>query len=233
MTPSLFVCVPSIDGEIKVETANSLMKFARDAAFTVAYYWWNQDIVRVRSRAAREFLDGKDRHGNPYTHLLFIDNDVGFTPDVIQALVAAGKDLIGAVYPKKKIDWRSLMQASTPEESIRGVFEYPMVRIDGEQPEGELLRVACLPMGCTLMSRHLIETMTERYRDELTFLDKGGVETVALFHLMLEGKKLFPEDFSFCNRARACGFDAYCLLRPTSHTGNITLSVQTLMDAAV
>ncbi len=34
--------------------------------------------------------------------------------------------------------------------------------------------------------------------------------------------KLYPEDFSFCERARALGYRPHVTLKPSDHTGTIT-----------
>lgn len=62
-------------------------------------------ITRARNYLVDEFL----RSG--YTHLLFLDSDIHFDPQDILALLALNKDIIGAPYPKKSINWKNIAAA--------------------------------------------------------------------------------------------------------------------------
>ena len=59
-------------------------------------------ITRARNYLVDEFL----RSG--FTHLLFIDSDIHFDPQDVLALLALDKDIIGAPYPKKSINWNNV-----------------------------------------------------------------------------------------------------------------------------
>jgi hypothetical protein len=69
-------------------------------------------ITRARNYLVDEFL----RSG--YTHLLFIDADIHFTPQDVLALIAIDKDIIGAPYPKKSIKWGSAIQAINKRNAL-------------------------------------------------------------------------------------------------------------------
>lgn len=225
MKPAVLIVLPCFDGDVKVPTMNAVLNFARDPNISVQIRWWGLDVVRVRSRAVREFLSMRNRAGQLLTHLFFVDADVSFSPDIPGALLASGKDLICAPYPKKKMSLHPLILGETPELRAGGAYEWPFIRLPGEVPEMEVLKVSSIPMGCTMISRALLETMTAHYgTDEhnLTFLDSDEQETVALFNLILKNKRLYPEDFSFCERAKECGVHPHLLLRPTDHTGSFT-----------
>ena len=56
-------------------------------------------ITRARADLVAEFLL------SDATHLLFIDADIGFTPDQALRLLAFDADVTGAAYPQKRIDW--------------------------------------------------------------------------------------------------------------------------------
>jgi len=224
--PRLWIFIPCYEKTVSTETMQSVMNFVRDTSLSVQIHYWNRDIVRARSRAVREFLVARDRRGLHFTHLLFLDNDVSFAPQILPALLKSGKDLIGAVYPRKQINWNGILTGETVEQRAMAAYDWPMLRIDTEVPEEGILKVACLPMGCTMMSRTMLEKMVEHYSEEkhnLVFNDINGEETVALFQIVLKQKKLFPEDFSFCLRAQALDFYAHVLLQPTTHTGSIEL----------
>jgi hypothetical protein len=62
-------------------------------------------ITRARAYLADEFI----RSG--CTHMLFIDSDIHFEPSHVLTLLAMDKDISGAPYPKKSINWRNIKAA--------------------------------------------------------------------------------------------------------------------------
>jgi hypothetical protein len=76
-----------------------------------SYFLFNESLItRARNYCVDEFL----RSG--YTHLLFIDSDIGFNPQDVLALLALQEDespydIIGGAYPKKCITWEKIKQA--------------------------------------------------------------------------------------------------------------------------
>jgi hypothetical protein len=39
-----------------------------------------------------------------FTHLLFVDADMGFSPSLIERMIAADKAVVGAIYPHRRFD---------------------------------------------------------------------------------------------------------------------------------
>lgn len=76
-----------------------------------SYFLFNESLItRARNYCVDEFL----RSG--YTHLLFIDSDIGFNPQDVLALLAlqtddSEYDVIGGAYPKKCITWEKIKMA--------------------------------------------------------------------------------------------------------------------------
>lgn len=62
----------------------------------------DEDLVRVRSRYVRRFLE------TDATHMLFLDADVCAAPRAIRAILELDLDVVGIPYPKKKIDWKAI-----------------------------------------------------------------------------------------------------------------------------
>lgn len=46
-----------------------------------------------------------------FTHLLMVDSDVGFEPDVVERLVDSGHCLVGACVPLREVRWQEVAQA--------------------------------------------------------------------------------------------------------------------------
>lgn len=76
-----------------------------------SYFLFNESLItRARNYCVDEFM----RSG--FTHLLFIDSDIGFNPQDVLALLAlqteeSPYDIIGGAYPKKCITWEKIVQA--------------------------------------------------------------------------------------------------------------------------
>ena len=63
-------------------------------------------ITRARNYLVDEFLR------TDFTHLLFLDSDIHFNPQDIIAMMALDKDVIGAPYPKKSLNWGNIATAA-------------------------------------------------------------------------------------------------------------------------
>ncbi len=57
-------------------------------------------ITRARANLVTMFLDDPSA-----THLLFVDADIGFTPDQVFRLIESGADVVAGIYPIKRVNW--------------------------------------------------------------------------------------------------------------------------------
>lgn len=188
-------------------------------------------ITRGRSILAGRFLT------STATHLLFIDADIGFEPDVIFRLLDADKDVGTAIYPKKHIDWdivKTKMDSGSaePVHQMGLDFNLNLLGNTGAVEKG-LVRVLDAATGLMLIRRNVIECMSDRYRDDLECInDIAGTRErlpkyVAIFDCMIdpESRRYLSEDYSFCRRCQAMGFEIYADISSTlCHVGNMTFS---------
>jgi len=184
-----------------------------------------RDLVRSRSRAVRRFLatDG--------THMLFLDADISFKIEAIAGLVSAKADFVACPYPRKEINWPRARLAATQGKDPEAHASSYAYRLEKRAYEkgSPYVPVEAIGLGCALISRRCLETMTEAYRRELQFHDDGDgdLPTVALFQLMMPDvsdtqqitdeisnalagvpipkRMLYGEDYSFCERWRKLG----------------------------
>lgn len=144
-------------------------------------------IQYARNQLVRLFLEDPS-----YTHMLWIDSDVGFDPRAIMQLLDSGKDLIGGVYPMKTMP-----------------LEWPYEPLPGEQT-GELHRAKILPGGFLLCSRKVIESVAAKAETYVHHMQGMQYPTKHVFDVPLVDGVLLGEDVIFCQRARAAGFDVWC-----------------------
>ena len=141
-----------------------------------SYFLFNESLItRARNYCVDEFM----RSG--YTHLLFIDSDIGFNPQDVLALLALQEeespyDIIGGAYPKKCITWEKIVQAvnagvgeENPNvlEDFVGDFVFNPVMDPGETSKSikldEPAQVLELGTGFMMIRRNTFEEYLKHY----------------------------------------------------------------------
>src|ERR1700716_4589966 len=102
----LMVATPCFGGQVASIYAGSIFHLQRavrsksNIDLTVLMRDGDALITRARANLVTLFLD------NPTaTHLLFVDADIGFTPDQVYRLIESEADVVAGVYPIKRINW--------------------------------------------------------------------------------------------------------------------------------
>jgi hypothetical protein len=133
------------------------------------------------------------------THLLFVDDDVGFQYEQIIRMVEFDQDFVGAILPMRREApghfWLEGGLFADQEPEIRGAF----------------ISAAWAPTAFLLLKRSVITTMIEAYPD-LAYFGRPNAETgekpvrYDLFQPMRNPAGfMLEEDLSFCARWRAIG----------------------------
>lgn len=138
-----------------------------------------------------------------YSHLLMVDDDMGFMPDVVIDMLLFDEPVVGALYPKKTypVQW-----------AVSG--------LENPETRGPFLEVEGLGCGCFLIRRDAIATMIEKMPhivDERVnaigheFMQKEGFNRlIRAFNCIEDEKKgRVSEDISFCRRVRECGMKVW------------------------
>src|ERR1700761_4079178 len=106
--PHILVATPCFGGQVTSLYTLSLLALQRACAeigvgLSFRLIAGDSLITRARNLAVQQFLASPEA-----THLLFIDADIGFSPEQALALLAADKEICGAVYPLKRLDWERI-----------------------------------------------------------------------------------------------------------------------------
>lgn len=150
-----------------------------------------------------------------YTHLLFVDSDMDFAPDLIQDMLVFDKPLVGCFYRRKcdKIDFVGL--------TLDG--EYQMVK--------GFIPVKAVGMGITLIRRDCITRMIEAYPQlvhevpedapPLEMFSGQQLRTVfRVFDKFPMGYGNLSEDYSFCRRWTDIDGEIWAnIAHPIGHAG--------------
>ena len=113
-------------------------------------------------------------------YMLQIDTDLGWEADAPRKMMKHRGDVVGGVYPLKT----NLIQKVVPVKNR-------------------------VPGGFMMVSRDVIETMTEKRKDESYFcssLQYGKLKVAPLFRRQFVDDGYVGEDYAFCDRAIADGF---------------------------
>src|SRR5450432_4587201 len=115
----LMVATPCFGGQVSSIYAGSMFHLQRavrsrpNIDLTVLMRDGDALITRARANLVTLFLD------NPAaTHLLFVDADIGFTPDQVFRLIESGADVVAGVYPIKRVNWdrvKRVIEANRPK----------------------------------------------------------------------------------------------------------------------
>lgn len=167
-------------------------------------------ISRARNQIAAKFLANKE-----FTHLMFIDCDLGFTGDDIIKLLWHNKDIMTAAYPIKNVDWNSVAENAKNgvsadklmESSLRFVVN-PVKDADNSriQVDKGAINVYDAGTGFMLIKRDVFTKLIDSYPELKYADDTGGLSgeeldwTYAFFNSYVdsEKKRFLSEDYGFC-----------------------------------
>jgi hypothetical protein len=224
----LFVATPMYGGQCYGAYTDSLIKLAVECdRRKIGFYFFpifnESHIDRARNISADEFLSSDS------THLLFIDSDLsGYTPDQVINLAALDKDIICGFYPKKRINWRTIVQAvkagladEDPEDLMHFVGDMvftPALDADSNRYRTiyELTKLHEGGTGFMLIRRSALVKIADAYpeRKYHRHHDKPHMMT-AFFDAKPEPewqvnyRRFITEDFDFCRLAREQGIDIW------------------------
>ena len=170
------------------------------------------EVSEARNYLLTRFLDKSDA-----THLLFVDNDMGFPTQLIADMLSLGKPVVGVVSPKRQIDIERIIKAVKSGESDKAAIaaghDFILRPLPGRRHtvENWFLSVEGCGAGIMLIERSCVATMIEKIpgivdRKTTSALTKNLDRLIRGFDAMqIDGKRL-SEDYSFCHRWRHnCG----------------------------
>lgn len=187
--PSVFVFIPSNRGitPTTFETSHRLMQalLSQGIRASIATYGYF-DIAELRNTVLSVWYDVQ----KDYSHILMIDDDMGFAPNLVLDMLKFDEPVVGAVYPKRCI----------PRQWAGSGIEAAEYR-DG------FIEVEGIGGGCLLIRRDAVDKMVEAYPDLIgnyvTIGDMaatGVKRTLRFFDQILTNGGKRAEDFSFCKR---------------------------------
>ena len=211
----LVVATPCFGGQVSSIYASSLFALQRavhsmsNVQLKVHLRDGDALITRARANLVTLFLDDPAA-----THLLFIDADIGFTPDQVFRLIESGADVVAGCYPIKRVNWEKAKRAMAEGRPNLAASSLDYV-LEIDNPDevrvvNGFTRVHYAGTGFLMIRRHVLEKMCahpdyaplqffrEHSRDALA----GSANRFALFECMIDPATgtYLSEDFAFCKR---------------------------------
>lgn len=143
-------------------------------------------VYWARNRIARRAIDGE------YTHVLWLDSDMTFTPDIVDDLMWCGEEMVCGAFVSRKPPYGPCVYTS-----IEDPGDMKKVENFGTEP----FRVDGCGFAAVLTSVDLLKDVWERFDTCFQPMSKYG------------------EDLAFCQRVKALGREIWC--EPTVRPGHI------------
>lgn len=218
---SVFIGTPAYEGKVHVQYALALMdtsELLKSIGYEVIIRMpvGGSLLVADRNRLTELFWQsGAD-------YMLCVDSDLAWDPQAVLRFLQTDKDFCAGVYPSR----------------MGKSFTFrPFVYEDGRIMMCEktnLLKMQYVPAGFMLFKRTVIEKMRDTY-PELKYEPKDprsdDFGAYCFFNTEVYEGEFWGEDYVFCRRVRAAGFDIW--VDPTiqfNHAGNCGALIESLTD---
>jgi len=218
--PSLMIATPMYGGMCTGHYVSGLLgTLVKMRSVGVPVYWaqiMNESLItRARNDLVRLFLE------KGFDYLMFVDADISFDGNAIATLMAADRDIVCGVYPKKEVDWKKVGDAAKAgKENLAdygGAFVMNMAHDKAETDEDGCIEIRHGGTGFMLIKRkvfldlmpHVPTYRTSSFKDPET-----GEYVKPLTHEFFatsidENNTLLSEDYHFCELWRKHGGKVY------------------------
>jgi hypothetical protein len=183
----VMIGMPCYSAKVHFQTMRSLLLDAvniigRGDKFSIAEDLGNSDIAGSRAAIFGAFVR------SDADVLVFVDDDIFWTPGSLIKLIDQPVDVVGGIYPKKR-------------EPLEWPFKIGIKDEYRADPTTGLMEVMGLPGGFMKISRNCAQKMTEAYPRQTLRSTSEHSQFWPVFdpYEMPDGNRL-SEDFSFCQR---------------------------------
>jgi len=208
------IVTPSHDGKFFQNYVMSMMNFAIEAEragmrMQVLFHQGESLVTRARNNCVAQFL------ANPeWTHLFWIDADIGFSAQAAFRLLLSDYDIAAGVYPLKREDWpHEGVAAGTTRAQFEATFTRYTVNANASEISGKVelevqpdgfMKMTEAPTGFMAIKRGVFERLMASY-PELSYVpDSIGEADLGLhyrfFDVMVDPvtRRYLSEDYGFC-----------------------------------
>jgi hypothetical protein len=228
--PLIFVATPCFGGVVTTGYMMSilkLMQYTDQHHFSISINVLGRDSLITR---ARNTLTAQFMAMNEATHLMFIDSDITFEPELVHRMLAFDQDVVGGMYPAKALNWDPPAKISAREPLQTATLQYVGKFCEGNELErlGAFATGVYCGTGFVMIKRQVIERLILAHPESMYVSDHVYAPSEAkrnyhaLFECMIDPqtKEYLSEDFGFCRLWRALGGKIWLDVEgPLVHTG--------------
>ena len=178
-------------------------------------------LVSAGVDMARTYFATHMLENRSFSHLLFVDADHGFRPELILDMLDLDEAVVGAVYPARDLQfdavWRVARATDSPDRLQSLASRYvlpPFVLDEAGRPitKKGFIRAGMAGTGIMMIQRHVFERMAEipglmGAGAEIMLKDGYSGRFLQCFRPIIQDNNLpLGEDLSFCRRwTETCG----------------------------
>ena len=228
----IFIATPCYGGQIGEPYFRSMMRFAilcnkYDIKYTISTLANESLITRGRNTLNSFFMENKEA-----THLFFIDADIEFNPEDILRMVAYDKPIVVGAYPKKAVNWNSIIEAHSSNYVVN--FDFLKDKDGNRTPQVQivdnLVKLKDAGTGFMCINKNVMQQMFDampetKYVNDINVDAKFEPFMYALFDCIIdpESRRYLSEDYTFCRRWQDMGGDVWLDPRTAlNHVGHYT-----------
>jgi len=240
--PKLLIGTPCYGGQLSSVYFHSILKLlpvleARGIEYHVITRASESLIPRARNSIVASFL-GLSK----YTHLLFIDADMGFEPDFVLRLLDRNVPLAASACPMKGIDWQKAFEACSRAQSAEELKDFSLqfavnilrsgqsVAIDDGFIKADYVGTAFMMIQRAVFEKMMTVFPECHYVNDIAGYDHEFSKDNfwAFFDCVIDPKtrRYLSEDYTFCHRwVDGCGGEISLDVSPSlKHVGNYQFS---------
>ena len=244
--PCIYLATP-VHSECSIHYTQALLSFQQaclSKGILVSFALLKSSLVtQGRNLCVSNFMELSDT----YSHFLFIDSDIEFSPDTIFKMIEADKEVIAAPYPLKHLDWDKISHRIKGKEldsetlSMMG-FTWP-IKLEHTKEISVtkgIMEVSHAPTGCMLIKKQVFQKMIKAYPNlkiEQPTIVNGEESTKPYYYNFFdtfhepETKRYYGEDFGFCKRWTEIGGKCYLYVPDNlTHIGEYRYTGNLLKD---
>ncbi|WP_075215625.1 hypothetical protein [Mongoliimonas terrestris] len=233
MAPArILIATPTANGDLCADYCSSVLQLIETYAVRRPDVRFELDFIETFDlRLVRNIFASRVLNDPTFTHLFFLDSDMGFFPPLMDKMLDSGKPVVGAVYPARSLkgdlvvkmarrfnDMRIVEIASNEYIPNKDAFRIGVDAEDGTTPrlvdhEGSFAPVSRCGTGALLIERIVLETMRDTLPDIHDRTAPAVVRAMGLDGSYIRcfdavpntGTVTLGEDYAFCHRWLQCG----------------------------
>lgn len=225
----ILICMPAYGQQNYTETTQSLYNLALKLTVkgipSSFCFMSAADITEVRNLFLTTWYDGYPKE--VFSHILFVDSDMGFPSQLIEDMIKFEKPLMGCLYARRSFPAVAVGRCFNSDQSVDDI-------VDG------FVEVHGVGFGVTMISREVVDGILKKFPEVIDtnvsghpgqeLLGPGGAEKRLLrvfdpFYLD-NGLKL-SEDLAFCERWKRCGGEVWANVNHLiGHVGPFNYSIR-------